>query len=117
MRTKLFTLAALLLMPVTAICVGAEPPCPARRMRRRSIRKVFFSSATASPCAISFPRCLLLAEEGFPGRSVKTEIVGYGGKNLFQHWECYRSYNRLNLSARSESNFESEIRELTSLGE
>ena len=39
----------------------------------------------------------------------------YGGKNLFQHWECFRSYNRLNLSGRSSGDLEKEIRELTDL--
>ena len=39
-----------------------------------------------------------LAMEGNPGSKVATEIVGYGGRNLFQHWECFRSYDRLTVS-------------------
>ena len=39
-----------------------------------------------------------IAQEGNPGLALKTEIVGYGGRNLFEHWECFRSYDRLDNS-------------------
>jgi hypothetical protein len=111
-------LSPFLLISLTAICVGAEPALPAKADAASKDTQSFLFLGNSFTMRHQLPTLFAaLAEEGFPGSSVKTEIVGYGGKNLFQHWECYRSYNRLNLSARSESDFESEIRELTSLGD
>ena len=39
-----------------------------------------------------------IAQEGNPGLTLQTEIVGYGGRNLFEHWEFFRSYDRLDKS-------------------
>lgn len=111
-----FRLIAALVIPVTAICVGAEPALPGKADAPSNDTQSFLFFGNSFTMRHQLPTLFAaLAEEGFPGSSVKTEIVGYGGKNLFQHWECYRSYNRLNLIGRSEADLESEISELTSL--
>lgn len=106
-----------LLMPLAVICVAAEAALPAKADAPTEDTQSFLFIGNSFTMRHQLPTLFAaLAHEGFPGSSVKTEIVGYGGKNLFQHWECYRSYNRLNLSGRSESDLETEIRELTILG-
>jgi len=50
-----------------------------------------------------------LLEEGDRENTVKTEIVGYGGRNLFCHWEMCRSYNRLKANNLTKEQWESEI--------
>lgn len=56
-----------------------------------------------------------LLEEGDPGNTVKTEIVGYGGRNLFCHWEMCRSYNRLKAINLTKEQWDSEIAALNQL--
>ncbi len=118
MRTKLFTLAALLLTPLAAICGGAEATLPAKPDASSKKTQSFLFIGNSFTMRHSLPTLFAtLAQEGFPGSTVETEILGYGGKNLFHHWELYRSYNRLNLSGRKESDLQNNINELTKLGE
>lgn len=56
-----------------------------------------------------------LMEEGDPENSVKTEIVGYGGRDLFWHWELLKSYNRLKAPVLSNEQWESEIAALNQI--
>lgn len=56
-----------------------------------------------------------LLEEGMPERSVKTEIVGYGGRCLFEHWDLFHSYNRLKAPKLSKEEWNSEIGALKQL--
>ncbi|MBI4975959.1 MAG: hypothetical protein HZC28_00660 [Spirochaetes bacterium] len=50
-----------------------------------------------------------LVEEGNPESKVKTEIVGYGGRNLFWHWEIGRSYNRIKAPQLSQEQWSAEL--------
>lgn len=56
-----------------------------------------------------------LLEEGNPESPVKTEIVGYGGRNLFWHWELLRSYNRLKAKNLTKEQWKSEIAAINQL--
>jgi hypothetical protein len=56
-----------------------------------------------------------LSQEGNPGSTVQTEIVGYGGRNLFQHWECFHSYNRLKFKTLTANDWGKEVQEMTKL--
>lgn len=117
MKTTLPLIAALLLAPLVMTCVAAEPALPAQADASSKETQSFLFIGNSFTMRHQLPTLFAtLAQEGLPGTSVKTEIVGYGGKNLFQHWELYRSYNRLNLSDRSPDDIKNEIRELTDLG-
>jgi hypothetical protein len=107
-----------LLTPLAAVGVAAETTLPAQADALSKKAPSFLFIGNSFTMRHQLPSIFAaLTQEGFPGNSaVKTEIVGYGGKNLFQHWELYRSYNRLNLSGRSSGDLENEIRELTDLG-
>jgi hypothetical protein len=114
---KIILTLMLYVLPLGALCGAAESPLPAKAGAdaKKTLSLLFIGNSFTMRHEL--PTLFAsLAQEGAPGSSVQTETVGYGGRNLFQHWECYRSYNRLNLSGRSESDIESEIRELTSLG-
>lgn len=56
-----------------------------------------------------------LAEEGNPGSKIQTEIVGYGGRNLFHQWEMFRSYNRLEINTMSSADMDLTLEELNEL--
>lgn len=56
-----------------------------------------------------------LAMEGNPGSKVRTEIVGYGGRNLFQHWEIFRSYDRLTVEDTSDADKAKQIAQMNGL--
>jgi hypothetical protein len=56
-----------------------------------------------------------LLEEGDRENTVNTEIVGYGGRNLFWHWEMCRSYNRLKSKELTKEQWDSEISALKQL--
>jgi len=53
-----------------------------------------------------------ISNEGNPESLVETEILGYGGKNLFHHWECFRSYDRIVINKLSQTDFDNTKREL-----
>ena len=56
-----------------------------------------------------------ISNEGNPESLVETETLGYGGKSLFHHWECFRSYNRILINKLSQSDFDSTILEFEKL--
>lgn len=117
MKPSLTFIAALLLTPLAAICGAAEPILPTKADASSEKTKSFLFIGNSFTMRHELPSLFAaLAQESFPGSSVQTETVGYGGKNLFQHWECYRTYNRLNLNAHIEGDLEKEIRELTNIG-
>ena len=53
-----------------------------------------------------------ISNEGNPESLVETEIVGYGGRCLFHHWECFQSYNRIMMNKISQPDFDNAILEL-----
>lgn len=56
-----------------------------------------------------------ILEEGDPGSPVNTDMVGYGGRNLFWHWELLRSYNRIKAASLSKEQWDAEIAALNQL--
>jgi len=56
-----------------------------------------------------------ISNEGNPESLVETEIVGYGGRCLFHHWECFHSYNRIMMNKISQPDFDNTILELEKL--
>lgn len=56
-----------------------------------------------------------ISNEGNCKTIVKTEVVGYGGRSLFQHWECLRSYDRILINKLSQTDFDNTIEELNKL--
>lgn len=56
-----------------------------------------------------------ISNEGNPESLVETEIVGYGGRCLFHHWECLRSYDRIMINKLSQTDFNNTILELEKL--
>lgn len=56
-----------------------------------------------------------ISNEGNPESLVETETLGYGGKNLFHHWECLRSYDRIVINKLSQTDFDNTILELEKL--
>lgn len=57
-----------------------------------------------------------LLEEGNPQDKVNTEIVAYGGRSPFHHWELAKSYNRLKAATLTEDEWKREITALEELG-
>lgn len=116
MKAPLTLIATLLLTPLAAICYSAEPSQPANASSEKT--KSFLFIGNSFTMRHSLPSIFAaLAQEGFPKSPMNTEILGYGGKNLSQHWELFRSYNRLNLSGRSESDLKKEIDVLNQIAE
>ena len=56
-----------------------------------------------------------ISNEANPASLVQTEIVGYGGRTLFHHWECFRSYDRILINNLSQTDFDNTILELEKL--
>jgi len=56
-----------------------------------------------------------ISNEANPASLVQTEIVGYGGRTLFHHWECFRSYDRIVINKLSQTDFDNTILELEKL--
>lgn len=56
-----------------------------------------------------------ISNEGNPESLVETEILGYGGRSLFHHWECLRSYDRIVINKLSQTDLDNTILELEKL--
>ena len=105
---------SLLMVLATALIIGA--PVLSLEAEQPSQRFLFIGNSFTMRHELP-TLFATLAQEGNPETKVTTATLGYGGRNLFQHWECYHSYNRLNLSGRSESDLKKDIEELTRLAE
>lgn len=49
-----------------------------------------------------------LAEEGHPAQSFATEMLTYGGRDLFRHYELFRSQDLLRLGLLTDEQFSSQ---------
>jgi hypothetical protein len=56
-----------------------------------------------------------LAEEGNPGFKLNVDMVVYGGRDMFRHWELYKSQNALQLGTVSEENLRKDLEFLRKL--
>jgi len=117
-KPTLLLLTALLLAPLAALCGAAESTLPAKADAAAKKTQSFLFIGNSFTFRHELKDVFkTLATEGNPGTNFITERVTYGGRDLFRHFELFRSQDLLRLQTLSDADLKRSIAEMEALAE
>ena len=109
-------LTTLLLAPLAALCGAAESTLPAKADAAAKKTQSFLFIGNSFTFRHELKDIFkTLAAEGNPGKNFITERVTYGGRDLFRHFELFRSQDLLRLQTLSDADLKRSIAEMDAL--